>query len=134
MESKSLAGRRILMAEDTLDTSRFIATVLQGAGAEVVAVDNGRDAVDSALNDPFDVILMDVRMPELDGLTATRQLRQLGYDRPIVAFTSLAGAEHRRKCLVAGCDEHLALPSEPKRIVDVVSRFAGRINTEMSGA
>ena len=121
---------RVLLAEDGLDNQRLISLVLRNAGAEVVVVDNGRSAVEAALGHatagrrrPFDVILMDVEMPELDGLSATRELRALGYDGPIVAVTARAMQNELDQCLAAGCDTVVAKPFDRRSLLETVARL-----------
>ena len=80
------------------------------AGAEVQVVENGQMALDRACAEEFDLILMDMAMPLMDGYTAARSLRELGIDVPIVALTAHALAGERERCLEAGCNDYLTKP------------------------
>ena len=122
---------RILLAEDGLDNQRLIGLLLRKAGADVTVVENGQLAVDAALaasdaGKPFDVVLMDMQMPVMDGYTATRQLRDRGYTAPIVALTAHAMTEDAQKCLGAGCDDYAAKPLERQRFLTTVARWITR--------
>jgi len=125
------AGLRVLLAEDSADNVRLIRHHLRKLGARVEVVDNGEDAVrrvtrsgglGGALIDPpaFDVILMDMQMPRMDGYTAAELLRGLGSAIPIVAITAHAGDGDREKCLKAGCSEYLAKPIDPGELRRVI--------------
>jgi signal transduction histidine kinase len=105
-----LAGLSVLFAEDDPDILASYAVQMELVGCKVVKVTNGLEAVNQALSRPFDVILLDVRMPILDGLEATRSLRQNGLKVPIIALSAYAMAEDRQRCLDAGCNEHIAKP------------------------
>ena len=125
----ALAGLKVLLAEDGLDNQRLIGTVLRKAGAEVEIAANGKIAVEkvaaAAGERGFDVILMDIQMPEMDGYQATSTIRKAGYAGPILALTAHAMAGDRRRCLEAGCDDHLAKPIDRARLVRAVAERAG---------
>ncbi len=124
---------RILVAEDTPVNQRLIAMILSKSGAQVSLCGNGREAVDRALAmeeaaEPFDVILMDMQMPELDGYEATRRLRAKGYTRPIIAITANAMTSDREKCLGAGCDDYAAKPIKRVALLEKIQRQIERSN------
>jgi len=111
-ESK-VASRRILLAEDGVVNQRVAVLMLESRGHLVTVVNNGRAAVDRFEADAFDLILMDVQMPEMDGLEATRKIRSLEAEDghiPIIAMTAHAMRGDRERCLEAGMDDYLSKP------------------------
>jgi PAS domain S-box-containing protein len=127
---------RILLAEDGPDNRRLIAYVLRKAGADVTTVENGQLAVDAALaardaGEPFDVILMDMQMPVMDGYSATRLLRKEGYVGPVIALTAHAMAADRRKCLTAGCSEYASKPINRRELIETIR---GQLESMTAGA
>ena len=128
---------RILVVEDGFDNQRLIAYILRKAGAEVSVAKNGQVAVDLALaatpaGSSFDIILMDIQMPVMDGYEATKRLRSAGCVTPIIALTANCTAEHRQKCLDAGCDDYMTKPFDwavlLKRLVQRGSAHAPKKN------
>ena len=119
---------RVLLAEDGVDNQTLISAILRLAGAEVDVAANGRLAVAGALSaraagTPYNAILMDMQMPEMDGYEATRQLRQSGYCGPIIALTAHAMAEDRAKCLAAGADEYATKPVDRPGLLLTLARL-----------
>ncbi|WP_428421520.1 ATP-binding protein [Methylibium sp.] len=116
-----LAGR-VLLAEDGVDNQRLLTAFLRQAGITVTVVGNGREAVETALRQDFDLILMDVQMPVMDGIAATQMLRAAGYRRPIIALTANVMKSDIQRYREAGCDQVLAKPVDREVFYEVVAR------------
>jgi CheY-like chemotaxis protein len=130
--ASGLGGLRILVAEDNQDIREATVLLLELYGAKVAEARDGIEAVELASRQPFDVVLMDMRMPRLDGVGATRQLRQLGLSIPVIALTADAVDEHRDECLRAGCNAHLVKPVDSDLLVAVVDKLSKQVDAEES--
>ncbi|MEM7674505.1 MAG: response regulator, partial [Myxococcota bacterium] len=126
VESVSLDGRRVLLADDVAVNRRLVARFLAKAGALVHTVNDGREAIEAVETDhPFDVILMDMQMPEIDGYTATRMLRSRGYAGVIIALTANAMATDRHKCMDAGCTDFVSKPIDRDYLLELCAKYSG---------
>lgn len=126
---RPLAGLRCLVAEDEEINRLVIGENLEEAGASVVLVGNGREAVERVEADgpgAYDLVLMDLQMPEMDGYAAAGRIAELAPGLPVVAQTAHAFNEERERCLAAGMVDHLAKPIDPDALVDIVRRHARR--------
>ena len=123
---RAIRGARVLLAEDGIDNQRLISALLEASGVRVDVVDNGRDAVERALANPYDVVLMDMQMPILDGYGAASALRRHGHRGPIVALTAHAMEGDRERCLAAGCDDYLTKPIARADLEQTVARHMQR--------
>ena len=122
----SLEGRRILVAEDVAVNREIAIAMLETLGADPVAVENGREAVEQAkASGPWDCILMDVQMPMMDGLEASRRIRDDGASVPIIAMTAHAMPEQRQLCLEAGMNDHIAKPLSRTMLGKIIQRHLG---------
>ena len=119
-------GARVLVAEDNIVNQRVAAGLLTRRGHVVTVVGNGREAVDALQRGDFDVVLMDVQMPEMDGFEATAAIREwereTGHHVRIVAMTAHAMSGDRERCLAAGMDGYLSKPIDQRSLYDVVER------------
>lgn len=114
---------RILVAEDSPANQLLIRKMLEKYGLEVCLVSNGREAVEKALHDSFDLVFMDIQMPEMNGYEATYQIRKAGGVLPIVALTANAMKGDEESCLEAGCDAYLSKPIHRERLVSLLKQF-----------
>ena len=116
---------RVLLVEDGEANRQLVSFVLKKQGIEVSEADNGKIGIEIAREEHFDVILMDMQMPVLDGYSATKQLRDLGFETPIIALTGNAMQGDREKCIEAGCDDFLLKPFELNDLLQTVGSFLG---------
>ncbi|HZM60239.1 MAG TPA: response regulator [Vicinamibacterales bacterium] len=122
-------GLRVLVAEDNATNQKLVSALLKQQGHRVAIVNNGRLAVERAAKDAFDIILMDVQMPEMSGLEATEAIRTqeepTGRRTPIIALTARAMAGDREQCLAAGMDGYVAKPLKPDELFAAIAALVG---------
>jgi signal transduction histidine kinase/CheY-like chemotaxis protein/HPt (histidine-containing phosphotransfer) domain-containing protein len=130
--SRQHAGLRILLAEDNAVNRALATGILTKRGHSLVQAVNGREALECASAEVFDVILMDVQMPEMDGLEATRRIRQietpLGRHTPIIAVTAHAMVGDRERCLAGGVDDYITKPLQKPELFALLERISANRN------
>lgn len=130
MNLPRLDGLHVLFVDDRRDARYVVDHLLRDAGARVTLLENGQQALEKVTAAPpgrsgaFDVVVLDMAMPVMDGLEATRILRQRGYDLPILALTAGVMEEDREECLAAGCDDYLRKPIDGIQLIQRVRTLA----------
>ena len=127
----ALKDLTILVVDDSSDNRNLITQFLVAAGAKVDCAVDGVDGVSKALAKDYEIILMDIQMPKLDGYKATAQLREHGYVRPIIALTAHALKQEKINSLNAGCDDHLTKPIDRRTLIYQVRKY---VNLSASNA
>ncbi|WP_434632911.1 PAS domain S-box protein [Chromobacterium sp. CV08] len=132
----SLRGRRVLLVEDNAFNREYAHELLSEAGAEIDEAADGQQALDAAARRDYDLVLMDMQMPVMDGLEATRRIRALpGRQRlPIVAMTASARSEDRRQALAAGMDDYLSKPIDLDAFWQTLARWCPQAEAEAPAA
>jgi len=139
--TRPLQSRRILLVEDGADAQRLVAFMLHQEGAVVEVAENGRVAVDrvaetagNGLGEAFDLIVMDMHMPVMNGYEAAAELRRRGFTAPIIALTAHVMPGDREKCIAAGCDEYLTKPVDRIQMIGSLVRVLDRSLSQTGSA
>ena len=129
--NNAIRGLRVLLAEDNVVNQKLAVGVLQQQGHHVTVAKNGKDALQHWEAEPFDLILMDVQMPEMDGFEATRIIREKEHDTekhiPIIAMTARAMKGDRERCLESGMDDYLAKPIHIEEVAKKIAELMGQV-------
>lgn len=118
-----LDNPKILIAEDVESNYLYLSAVLSKIKAKIYWAKNGKEAVEIFKKENVDLILMDLQMPEMNGYEATKIIKEIDPDLPIVAQTAFAMSDDREKALEAGCDDYLAKPIKSKDLLNIVEKF-----------
>jgi len=129
MSDIKLSGK-ILVAENDKINQMVILAMLEKAGLQTTIANDGKEAVEKACSESFDVILMDIYMPNMNGYEATRALREKGFTIPICALTASALRGKVDKCLEAGCDEHLCKPIDRQKLLETLDKYLSPTSQE----
>jgi CheY-like chemotaxis protein len=115
---------KVLIAEDDRISFEYLKEVVKGLDVEVLLAKNGKEAINICLNDPdIDIVFMDIKMPEMDGRTATRDIKAIRPDLPVIAQTAYAFNDERDTILHEGFDAYLAKPIQRNDILDILKKF-----------
>ena len=121
---KNWESKTILIAEDEESNFKYLQLALRNTGVNIIRAKNGRQAIEKCKNNShIDLVLMDIKMPEMDGLQATREIRKFADHLPIVALTAYAMADDKETSLEAGCNDYISKPVKRNRIFSVLSRY-----------
>jgi PAS domain S-box-containing protein len=120
---QKIDGMKILLAEDSKDNQLIVSRILTTAGAAVDIVENGKEAIETLHRAKYDLVLMDLQMPIMDGYEATAQLRKEGFQKPIFALTAHALNEEREHCLACGFNNHISKPINRTLLLEKLSQF-----------
>ncbi len=123
VNSEILKSMNILLVEDGIDNQTIVSHILTSSGAAVDLAMNGNEAIEKAQLKDYDVILMDIQMPELDGYEATKRLILLGNRTPIIALTAHAMQGEKERCLAVGCVDYISKPVRANHLVEIVSKY-----------
>jgi CheY-like chemotaxis protein len=116
-------GTRVLLVEDNADIQEIVRRILESIGAEVATAENGLECLRHVESGAFDLVVMDMQMPMLDGFETSRRLRRSGCKTPIVAITAFAMSGEREKCLSAGCNDFLVKPVDALSLIRTVIKW-----------
>jgi CheY-like chemotaxis protein len=126
--SKPLTNLKLLVADDAPELRILLSNFLLHAGASVTLAQDGKEAVEKALNDNFDAVIMDIQMPRLDGYSALRILKEKKYPKPVIALTAHAMSGERDKCLAAGFCDYVTKPVRFQKLVDAVLSSSAKVD------
>jgi two-component system sensor histidine kinase/response regulator len=126
-QPQGASSGRILLAEDNYDCQMLAIWILTRAGYEVEVAENGQQVVEKVQQNSYDLILMDIQMPVMDGVTATTTIRNLGYQSiPIIGLTGNAFKQDRDQCLEAGMNDYISKPVNPSKLIEMIRRWLCR--------
>jgi two-component system cell cycle response regulator DivK len=116
-------GKTLLVAEDENSNFRYIEVLLKRTKIKILRATNGREAIDIFKSNPIDLILMDIKMPVMDGLEATLEIKRICKEIPIIAQTAYAMQNDEKICKDAGCDDYISKPILQDRLFLTLSKY-----------
>jgi len=120
----------ILIVDDNPFNREMLGDILKSKGCKEDKANNGKEALDKVSTNSYNIIIMDMLMPGLDGFETTRQIRKMGIQTPVIAHTSMSMKKDRRRCMEAGCDEFLPKPIDTNKLMELINKFANNDEKE----
>ncbi len=123
IQDYNFSGKTILIVEDDEPNAQYLKEVFNRTSVKTIHVGNGKDAVQIALSQPIDVILMDIRLPDISGYDTTQQIRKVNQNVVIIAQTAYASLVDRQKAIDSGCNEYLSKPVKSRKLLELVNQY-----------
>ena len=120
---KNWEDKTVVIAEDEQINYLFLKAVLKPTKAKVIWTKTGRETIDVCNSENVDMVLMDIKMPDLNGLEATKEIKKIYPDLPIIAQTAYAMEEDEEASIQAGCDDYISKPIRPENLLTIMSKF-----------
>jgi two-component system cell cycle response regulator DivK len=121
----SWPGKVLLIVEDEDHNYTYIHEILKRTSVGMIRAETGMEAVNLFREHKIDMVLMDIKLPDVDGYITTREMKKLNPDIPVIAQTAYAMVQEREKCLQAGCDDYISKPFDPDKLIRLVERYIG---------
>lgn len=119
----SWQGKVLLVVEDEDHNFTYIYEILKRTKITMIRAETGREAIKLFAENKVDLVLMDIKLPDLDGMDATREIKKLNAEVPVVAQTAYAMKRERDRCIEAGCDDYISKPFDPETLMNVVKKY-----------
>ncbi len=116
-------GKTLLVAEDEDSNFRLIEVLLKGTNVRILRAENGKEAIEKFSENSIDLVLMDIKMPIMDGLIATQEIKKINKDIPVIAQTAYAMENDERICLESGCDDYISKPILQDKLFEILNKY-----------
>ncbi len=120
--NKNLSNKTILIVEDDFYNAEYLKEILSGTGVAILQTENGKEAVEISIAQPVDLVLMDIRIPDIDGYEATRQIRKYKPNLKIIAQTAYASHHEKQKAIEAGCNDYISKPTKKDILLSILNK------------
>lgn len=120
------AGKVLLIVEDEDHNFTYIHEILKRTRVKIIRAETGEEAISIFKKNNVDIVLMDIKLPGMDGYATTRTLKKLRPDVPVIAQTAYAMIQEREKCIRAGCDSYISKPFDPEKLIKIVGKYIER--------